>query len=95
MLMIRLQRVGRKNDPAFRVVVTDRRHAAKSGKFLTVVGAYDPKEKRVRLDGDRIKHWLSVGAKASATVHNLLIKHKIITGQKIRIVLPAKVVAAS
>ncbi len=44
MLTIRLQRVGRKNDPSFRVVVTDSKHGPQSGKFLEVVGAYDARQ---------------------------------------------------
>ena len=44
MLKVRLQRVGRRNDPSFRVVVTDSQNAAKSGKFLEIVGSYDPRK---------------------------------------------------
>jgi small subunit ribosomal protein S16 len=94
MLMIRLQRVGRKNDPSFRTVVTDSKNSTKSGKFLEVVGAYDPRKQsgKIQLNADRIKYWLSVGAKATDTVHNLLIAKKIITGDKVNMVpvKPAK-----
>ena len=88
MLMIRLQRVGRKNDPSFRAVVTDSKNSTKSGKFLEVVGAYDPRKQsgKIQLNADRIKYWLSVGAKATDTVHNLLIAKKVITGTKINMV---------
>lgn len=95
--MIRLQRVGRKNDPSFRAVVTDSKNSTKSGKFLEVVGAYDPRKQsgKIQLNADRIKYWLSVGAKATDTVHNLLIAKKVITGTKINMVpvKPAKVEA--
>ncbi len=89
MLMIRLMRVGRRNDPSFRVVVTDARNAPKSGKYLEMVGSYNPRVKSVALKGERIRHWLSVGAKASGTVHNLLVSEGILEGKKIN-VLPRK-----
>lgn len=88
--MIRLQRVGRKNIPTFRVVLTDKQNSTKSGRFLEILGAYDPREGGVKkLNGERIKHWLSKGAQASDTLHNLLLSEKIITGKKIN-VLPRK-----
>src|SRR3989344_4261694 len=89
MLKIRLQRIGRKNDPSFRVVVTDSKNGPKSGKFLEVVGSYDARKGEPVLQGERIKHWLSVGAQASGTIHNLLISQKIIDGKKVN-VLPLR-----
>jgi len=89
MLKVRLQRVGKKNDPSFRVVVTESRNATKSGKFLEVVGNYDPRKNLRQLKKDRIKHWISVGAQVSDTVHNILITEKVITGKKIN-ALPKK-----
>lgn len=89
MLMIRLQRVGRKNDPSFRVVITEKANAAKSGAFLEVVGSYDARKDRVQLKPDRIQHWLSHGAKASATVHNILVNAKVINAPKVN-ALPSK-----
>lgn len=86
MLMIRFQRFGRKNDPAFRVVLTDKRNAPKSGKFLEVLGFKNPKTKEKKLDVERIKYWISKGAKTSATVHNLFISEKIFEGKKINVV---------
>ena len=89
MLMIRLQRVGRKHDPAFRVVAVDRRRGPQSGNFLEILGSYNPRRGRPQLKGDRIKHWLASGAQTSGTVHNLLIDHKILSGPKLN-VLPSK-----
>ncbi len=83
MLMIRLQRVGRKNDPSFRIVITDSKNGPKSGKFLEVVGAYDARKGQPQIKADRIKYWLSVGAQVSDTVHNLLVKNKVIEGKTI------------
>ncbi len=82
MLMIRLQRIGRKNDPAFRVVLTDSKNAAKSGKFKEILGSYNLKSGEVLFKADRIKHWISNGAQTSATVHNFLVHQKIVEGKK-------------
>ena len=91
MLKIRLQRVGRKNDPSFRLVLTDSKNATRSGKFLEILGAYSARQGEPSLNGDRIKYWISVGAKPSDTVHNLLITKKVVTGKKVN-VLPKKTV---
>ena len=93
MLKIRLQRIGRKNDPAFRVVLTDSKNSTKSGKFLELLGTYNPKiinkKERTSFVHDRIKYWLSMGAKLSDTMHNFLVQEKVIEGKKIN-VLPKK-----
>ncbi len=89
MLKIRLQRVGRKNDPSFRVVVMDSRKDSQSGKFIEILGNYNARQGKPTLNGERIKHWMSQGAQVSDTLHNLLIQEKVITGQKIN-VLPKK-----
>ncbi|MCX6712786.1 MAG: 30S ribosomal protein S16 [Candidatus Vogelbacteria bacterium] len=89
MLIIRLQRVGRINDPSFRVVVGDSKNSAKSGKFLEVVGNYDARQGQPQLNAERIQHWIKNGAQVSDTVHNLLVKAKIIEG-KIIVQIPAK-----
>ena len=91
--MIRLQRVGRKNDPSFRIVVTDSKNGPKAGKFIEIVGAHDARKGNPRIDADRVKYWMSVGAQVSDTVNNLLVKHKVIEGKKIAPFTPkAKVV---
>lgn len=87
--MVRLQRVGKKNAPSFRVVITDSRNAAKSGKFLEVVGSYDPSRNFKQLNTERISYWISKGAQTSGTVHNILVSEKIVAGKKVN-VLPKK-----
>lgn len=82
MLVIRFQRIGRKNDPAFRAVITDSKNAAKSGKFLEIVGSYNPKAGTVVFKRDRIEHWIKEGAKPSDTLHNFLVAEKLIEGKK-------------
>jgi small subunit ribosomal protein S16 len=92
MLTIRLTRVGKKNDPSFRVIVVESKRKPQPGNYLEMVGSYDPRVDRVDLKADRIKHWLSMGATTSETVHNLLVSNKIIDAKKIN-VLPKKTVA--
>ena len=89
MLKIRLQRIGRKNDPSFRAVLTDSKNSTKSGKFLEILGTYNPKAGEKILDADRIKYWISQGAKCSDTMHNFLVHDKVIVGKKVN-VLPKK-----
>jgi len=83
MLVIRFFRVGKKNQPSFKIVVTDKRKPPRAGRFVEEVGFYNPLTKEKILKAERIKYWLSVGAKPSDTVYNLLIKEKIIEGKKI------------
>ncbi len=82
MLVIRLFRTGKKNQPFFKIVVTDKRKSSTRGRFVEEVGFWNPLTKEKSLKQERIKYWLSVGAKPSATVHNLLISEKIIEGKK-------------
>ena len=85
MLMIRLQRVGRSNDPSFRLVLTDKRNSTKSGRFLEVLGHFDFRKGREsgnHFDAPKIKQYISKGAQVSITAHNILIDSKIITGKK-------------
>ena len=90
MLKIRLQRVGRKHEPTFRLVLSDSKNGPKSGKTLETLGAYDSRRgEKAEFKNDRIKHWMSVGAQLSGTVHNLLVSRKIIEGKKVN-VLPKK-----
>lgn len=82
MLKIRLQRIGRKNDPSFRVVLTDSKNSTKSGKFKEIIGSYNPKSGEVLFKADRVKYWVSMGAQVSDTIHNFLVTQKIIEGKK-------------
>jgi len=89
MLKIRMQRTGRTNMPTFRIIVTEHTEGPKTGNIVEKLGTYNPKTKERNLNGERIKYWLSVGAKASGTMHNMLITAGIIEGKKVN-VLPKK-----
>lgn len=82
--MLKFQRVGRTNDPAFRIVVTEKKSKPKSGE-LEILGSFYPKTKITILKKERILHWLSKGAKATLRVHNLLVSNEVIGGKKIPI----------
>jgi len=98
MLTIRLMRTGKKNQPSYKVVVTDRHNPPRGGKFVEEVGFYNPKTKEKILKKERILHWLSVGAQASDTIHNMLVTEKIIDKPKRKIIFtkkPAEAVATA
>lgn len=82
MLMMRLQRVGRKNNPSYRIVVVDKRTSVKSNKTTDLIGTYNPKAGEIIINAEKAKHWLAHGVQASDTVHNMLVSKKIIEGKK-------------
>ena len=80
-LKIRMSRAGAKNRPFFKIVVADSR-SPRDGRFLEKLGTYNPllekgDEKRVTLDVERIKYWVSVGAQPSDRVARFMFDAKI------------------
>jgi small subunit ribosomal protein S16 len=77
-LAIRLSRIGKKKRPFYRVVVTEKTRP-RNGRFLEIVGTYDPLKKpaEIKLDAERIKYWLGCGAQPSDTVRSFLRNQKI------------------
>lgn len=73
MLRIRLTRVGKKNSPAYRVVVADHKRAVKR-KSIEILGHYNPVShpKELVINKERSLYWISQGAQPSDTVHNLM-----------------------
>ena len=90
MLVIRLFRIGKKNQPYYKVVVTKKGNPPKSGRFVEEVGSYDPLKKQGKFKAERIKYWIGVGAQPLDTVYNLLVKEKIIEGKKRKILMKSK-----
>lgn len=72
---IRLRRVGRKKQPIYRIVVTDRAKA-RDGRFVEVLGLYNPRTEPVTLnvDAEKARDWIAKGATPSDTVRSLLKK---------------------
>ena len=79
MVTIRLARIGKKKRPFYRVVVTEKARP-RNGRFVEIVGTYDPLKKpaEVKLNADRIKYWLGCGAQPSDTVRSFLRNQKIV-----------------
>ena len=73
MLVIRLRRAGSKNRPFFRIVVTEGK-SAREGKFVEVLGHYNPRTRpeTVVIDRERLAHWVGAGARPSDTVRTLV-----------------------
>lgn len=84
MLVLKLQRVGKKHQASFRLVVGEKRTKL-NGKQLEYLGWYNPRSSKSELAKERILHWLKVGAQKTATVHNLLVSQGIISEKKIAV----------
>lgn len=75
MVVMRLARVGSKNNPKYRIHVADSRRAVQ-GSFIEQIGYYNPLEgKNFVIKKERYEHWLSLGAQPSQTLKNLYKKH--------------------
>jgi|SRR3989338_2440569 len=84
MLTIRLQRVGRTNQAAFRIVLAEK-HRAASKKVVEVLGHYDPRTKEFGLkDPERLKYWVAQHVELSPTAHNLLVTKGLVEGKKVK-----------
>jgi small subunit ribosomal protein S16 len=77
MLSIRLRRTGSTKRPYYRVVVADSREP-RDGRFVEVLGHYDPRRDPavVKIDADRAQYWIGKGARPSDTVRSMLKKNK-------------------
>lgn len=75
MLIIRFQRVGKKHQPTFRLVVGERRRKPR-GRYLESLGWYNPRTKEQKVDSGRIRHWIERGAQLSQTARTALKRAK-------------------
>jgi len=76
MLTIRLTRIGKKNQPEYRLVLTDHTFPVK-GKFIEILGSFDPRSEKLEIKKDRVEYWLKSGSKVSQTVKELLKDQKV------------------
>lgn len=81
-VVIRLRRMGAKKVPFYRIVVTDSRSPAQ-GKFIEKVGWYNPREKEVQADREKILNWLQKGAQLSSSVEKLLMNYSVISDKEL------------
>ena len=74
---IRLTRLGRKKKPFYRIIVANN-EAARDGKFLDILGTYDPMQEpaAIKLDTEKLNDWLGKGAEPSVTVRSLIKQHE-------------------
>lgn len=79
MLSIRLARIGKKKRPFYRIVVLEKARP-RNGRFVEIVGTYDPLKKPadIKLEVERIKYWLGCGAQPSDTVRSFLRNQKLV-----------------
>lgn len=89
MLTIRLSRIGKKNKPMYRLIISEKGRDP-YGRHLEILGSYNPYSKELRAKGEKIKYWLGKGAKMSPTVNNLLIAQGVIEGKKVKASSPGK-----
>lgn len=80
MVAIRMNRVGSKKRPHYRIVVIDKRRA-QGGRFLEIVGHYNPLSDpaQITLNRERVNYWVSKGAQTSETVQSILNKKETVT----------------
>lgn len=84
--MIRFQRIGRKNDASFRMAVLEKTAGPKAGKYVDLVGTYNPKTKQITYKAEKIQDWIKKGAQVSPSLKNLLIKNGVLEGSKVAVI---------
>ena len=90
MLAIKLQRIGKKHQPSYRVVVAEKRSKLDSPP-VEDLGSYNPDSKNLHVKKDRAHYWIQAGAQPTVTVHNLLVKSGIVEGKPVAIKMPKAV----
>lgn len=89
MLSIKLQRIGRRHQPSYRVVVAESRSKLIAPP-VEDLGSYNPFTKAFAVKGDRVTYWISKGAQATDSVHNLLAKNGIVSEKPRKLAMPPK-----
>lgn len=83
MLKIKLSRIGKKNKPMYRLIISEQSKDP-YGNSLEILGSYNPHTKELQAKQDRIRYWLSKGAQMTPTINNLLVGQKVIEGNKVK-----------
>jgi len=89
MLAIKLQRVGRKHQPSYRLVVAPAR-SKMAGPPVEDLGSYNTFTKKSTVNKERVAYWVGVGAQPTVTVHNFLVKEGVLKGAKIAVKMKKK-----
>lgn len=95
MIKLRLRRMGAKKRPSYRIVAADSK-SPRDGRFIESFGTYDPitEPATVRIDEERARHWLSVGAQPTDTVRHLFVRAGLMAAPA-KSEAPAKAAAAA
>jgi len=84
MLTIRLSRIGKKNKPMYRLVISEKTRDP-FGRTLEFLGSYNPHTKELQAKAEKIRYWLNQGSGMSPTVNNLLVEKGIIERPKVKV----------
>ena len=93
MLAIKLQRIGKKHQPSYRLVVAERR-SKMAAPPTEDLGAYNSFTKKAAFNKDRVAHWLKVGAQPTVTAHNILVKEGLLSVPKLAVKMKKKAASA-
>jgi small subunit ribosomal protein S16 len=91
MLAIKLQRVGKKHQPSYRLVVAEKK-SKMAAPPVEDLGSYSPFTKAAVFNKERITHWMKMGAQPTLTVHNLLVEKKVLSVPKRAVKMKKQVV---
>jgi small subunit ribosomal protein S16 len=92
MLAIKLQRIGKKHQPSYRLVVAMKR-SKMAGPPVEDLGSYNPFTKTATFKKERASYWIGVGAQPTVTAHNLLVKEGVVAGAKTAVKMKKVVIA--
>lgn len=81
MLAIKFRRIGKKNQPSYRIIVSEKKSKV-LGKFVEDLGWYDPKSKKFNINKERAQYRIKTGCQPTNTVHNFLVKTGVVKGPK-------------
>ena len=90
MLAIKLQRIGKKHQPSYRLVVAERR-SKMAAPPVEDLGSYNSFTKKATFKKDRAEYWLKIGAQPTVTAHNLLVKEGMVSSAKKSVKMPKPV----
>ena len=94
MLAIKLQRIGKKHQPSYRLVVAEKK-SKMAAPPVEDLGSYHPSTKAATIKKERVSHWMKMGAQPTVTVHNLLVGQGILTVPKKAVKMPKAVAKAA
>jgi small subunit ribosomal protein S16 len=94
MLAIKLQRIGKKHQPSYRIVVANKR-SKMIAPPVDDLGSYNTTSKIFTIDSKRTVDWMHKGARPTSTVFNLLVSHKVVDAPKMPVRIKAKKAGAS